>query len=289
MTKVEWSPDNNHLILVDSKNNVLLFNSEGVQLQDVEIEIAPKRFVGDARDEIVGLSWYNRHRAGRFCQLSTTEKRAANVRDVGAPTVAVAVRSGTIQISSGIEKSAFASQVHNAGIEISDIEWDPTGTVLAVCGCRNLVGKANGLDPFLDSTKNAAEAKGDQVTGCLLFFDTSFRKLGELSVPGGGSVDSICWHGSSLKLGIIVKSSIFFANIRYYGDYRYGIIGADASHTCRMLAIPKFLSDSSLKKALCRAECYPTSRLYSLDTGFSDKLLGYVSVRSHQRFILIAA
>ncbi|XP_021109179.1 WD repeat-containing protein 35 isoform X2 [Heterocephalus glaber] len=88
----------------------------------------------------------------------------------------------------------------NTGMHVVSIQWNHTGSVLAVAGSQKVVTQ-------------------DKDVNTVQFYTPFGEHLGTLKVPGK-RMSALSWEGGGLKIALAVDSFIYFANIR--PDYKWG-------------------------------------------------------------------
>ncbi|KAM7334874.1 hypothetical protein ACRRTK_005351 [Alexandromys fortis] len=88
----------------------------------------------------------------------------------------------------------------DTGMYVVGIQWNHTGSVLAVAGSQKVVTQ-------------------DKDVNIVQFYTPFGEHLGTLKVPGK-QMCSLSWEGGGLKIALAVDSFIYFANIR--PDYKWG-------------------------------------------------------------------
>ena len=180
-TGVEWSPDGNVLLFSIGTGEVHLYDSQGEFLNKMTITCHGQNFTGYVR--IVNLRWYN----GRFGYIEPE-----------CPSLFVCYEDGKVQIMRS--ESDDKPVIVDAGMTVSDCQWNHNGTMLAVAG--NI---------------NAAQS-GEKDCNAVMFFSPFGDHARTLKVPGR-TLASVGWEGRSLRLSLAVDSFIYFANIR--PDYKW--------------------------------------------------------------------
>ncbi|XP_021109182.1 WD repeat-containing protein 35 isoform X5 [Heterocephalus glaber] len=88
----------------------------------------------------------------------------------------------------------------DTGMHVVSIQWNHTGSVLAVAGSQKVVTQ-------------------DKDVNTVQFYTPFGEHLGTLKVPGK-RMSALSWEGGGLKIALAVDSFIYFANIR--PDYKWG-------------------------------------------------------------------
>lgn len=172
LSAIQWSPDNRLLLFAIRNGEVHLFDNTGIFISKLNIQCV--QLTSSKSVSVVGLNWYSGFVQGK------------------RPALAIAYETGKIQLMKN-ESDDFPIII-DAGIQITASCWNENGTILGVCGMKNVVG----------------EKENNQV----MFFSAYGQHLRTLKIPGR-EITSLSWEGkSNCRIALGVDSFIYFANIR---------------------------------------------------------------------------
>ena len=180
---VAWAPDSKRIVFIDSKNEVMLFDTAGNRIGSITMHVLQ----GSDPCEAIGIDWYD-------------GKEGYVEQD--CPTLAVGFSNGLVQIMRSEDDESPV--LIDTGLEATNLKWNTMGSVLAISGSQTVRHGPNG-----DSRK----------ISMVQFYSPFGQHLRTLKVPGTG-INALTWEGASLRIALAVDSFIYFANIRQ--DYKWG-------------------------------------------------------------------
>ena len=190
LARVEWSPDSRYILFVSNDSNVFAFDALGNKIKRLNLPVLEES--NKSGDDIVAINWYD---------------GAEGHTDPNAPTLAIALANGLVQVTRGTDDSEPV--IIDTKLEpLSQCKWNTRGSVLAVAGTRKTPGK--GSQESRDMT-------------VVQFYDAHGMFLRTLKVPGSG-INALSWEGGGLRIALAVDAYIYFANIR--PDYKWGFFGS---------------------------------------------------------------
>ena len=191
---VEWSPDSNYILFVSTDCKVYAYDAMGNKIKRLHLPVTEHPACPPARKgsgagagvEIAAISWYD---------------GAEGNSDRHAPTLAIALRNGLVQMSRGTDDPSPV--ILDTKLEpLTQCKWDTRGSVLAVAGLR---------------------PGGGKYPSVVHFYDPHGAFLRTLPVVGGG-INALSWEGGGLRIALAVDAYIYFANIR--PDYKWAYFAA---------------------------------------------------------------
>jgi WD repeat-containing protein 35 len=183
---VQWSPDGRHILFITPESKVHIYDNTGNRLSTLPLYALEQ---GGRDANIVGVHWYD----GTQGYVSTD-----------APVLAIGFDDGRVQITRGEHDDRPV--LIDCGMDLSSINWNCNGTVLACSG-----------------TKQQQLKNGDsRELSMVQFYAPSGQHLRTLKVPGKG-INALSWENGGLRIALAVESFIYFANIR--PDYKWGYFG----------------------------------------------------------------
>ena len=181
---VSWSPDGKHILFLTDEGELHLYDNTGSK--HANVVLFPDE---NTTSSIISIDWYS----GSEGYVSPN-----------APALAIAFRSGRIQIGRG--QYDEDPTLIDANMMIKKCQWNYNGSVLAVAGIQTL--------------RNAAGNTND--INVLAFYDPFGTLLKSIKIPGK-TIESVSWEGMGLRLCMAVDSHIYFANVR--PSYHWGYFG----------------------------------------------------------------
>ena len=178
---VEWSPDGHHLLFGTMGNEVHCYDGNGSMISKVSIYANNTA----STSSIATVAWYDGSQG--YVQPA-------------CPSLAIVFDNGRVQI--GRDELDDAPVLIDTSMLITQAQWNPTGSILAIAGSR----------PSSDS-KDTSQVQ---------LYSPLGKHLRTLKVPGDG-IRSLSWEGGGLRLALAVESFIYFANLR--PDYAWGYFG----------------------------------------------------------------
>lgn len=194
---VQWSPDCRFILFGSGENDIWLYDSDGARVKQMPLVIGKdsgaKGGGGDDR-KIVSIEWYD----GKGGPSGSSNKSSFAANVVPAPSLAVALESGLIQLCRSVEDANPV--ILDPHMTISSCKWNADGTVLTVTGYQ-LTGGTN--------------SRGENMVreNLVKFFTNMGEYVRTLRIPGD-DVKGLSWEGSNLRIAMAVDSFIYFANNR---------------------------------------------------------------------------
>ncbi|CAG2226168.1 IFT121 [Mytilus edulis] len=180
LAHVAWSADGKILLFGMTNGEVHIYDNTGNFISKVQVYCL-SGVSGALR--IAGLQWYN---------------GVHGYVEPNCPSLAICFDSGRCQIMrSELDENPV---LIDTGMQVQQIAWNHTGSVLAVAGSQRAMGQ-------------------DKEVNVVQFYAPFGEHLRTLKVPGK-QIASCSWEGGSLRIALAVDSFIYFANIR--PDYKWG-------------------------------------------------------------------
>ncbi|XP_063406795.1 WD repeat-containing protein 35-like isoform X2 [Mytilus trossulus] len=180
LAHVAWSADGKILLFGMTNGEVHIYDNTGNFISKVQVYCLSG--VSGAL-HIAGLQWYN---------------GVHGYVEPNCPSLAICFDSGRCQIMrSELDENPV---LIDTGMQVQQIAWNHTGSVLAVAGSQRAMGQ-------------------DKEVNVVQFYAPFGEHLRTLKVPGK-QIASCSWEGGSLRIALAVDSFIYFANIR--PDYKWG-------------------------------------------------------------------
>jgi WD repeat-containing protein 35 len=185
---VEWSPDSNYILFVSTDATIYAFDAAGNKIKRLILPVLKHPMcVADTKSKnppkIVAISWYD---------------GAEGASDGNAPSLAVALSNGLVQVSRGTDD--LDPIILDTKLDpLTQCKWDTQGSVLALAGMR----------------------KDGREVSVVHFYNAHGAFLRTLKVPGGG-INALSWEGGGLRIALAVDAYIYFANIR--PDYKWAFM-----------------------------------------------------------------
>ncbi|XP_070533961.1 WD repeat-containing protein 35-like isoform X2 [Ptychodera flava] len=177
---VEWSPDAKLLLFGMTNGEIQIFDGQGNFCSKLTL-FCLTNVTGAVK--IAGIDWYN---------------GSGGYVEPGCPCLAICFDNGRAQIMRNeMDENPV---LIDTGMSVVQIQWNQTGSVLAVAG----------------SQKSQQQDKDINV---VQFYTPFGEHLRTLKVPGKQML-SCSWEGGGLRIALAVDSFIYFANIR--PDYKWG-------------------------------------------------------------------
>lgn len=175
---VQWSPDNRLLLFAIKNGEAHLYDNQGIFIAKLNIQCVQLSSMKSVT--IIGLNWYHGFTQGN------------------RPVLAICYENGKIQLM----KNEYDDYpvIIDANLQITCSSWNENGTILAVCGMKNVLN--------------------EKETNQVMFFSAQHgQHLRTLKIPGR-EITSLSWEGkSNCRISLAVDSFIYFANIRL--DYTW--------------------------------------------------------------------
>ncbi|XP_050408389.2 WD repeat-containing protein 35 [Patella vulgata] len=180
LAHVEWSPDGKMIMFGMVNGEVHIFDNMGNFITKLQIYCL-SNVTGAIH--ISGIDWYN---------------GVHGYIEQNCPCLAICFDNGRCQImrSENDENSILL----DTGMHVAQIQWNHTGSVLAIAGSQGAVGQ-------------------DKEVNVVQFYTPFGEHLRTLKVPGK-HMTACSWEGGSLRIALAVDSFVYFANIR--PDYKWG-------------------------------------------------------------------
>ncbi|KAJ8387955.1 hypothetical protein AAFF_G00148890 [Aldrovandia affinis] len=180
LAHVAWSPDSKILLFGMANGEIHIYDNQGNFI--VKMTVSCLVNVTGAVS-ISGIHWY-----------PGTEGYV----EPDCPCLAICFDNGRCQIMryDNDENPVLI----DTGMNVASIQWNQSGSVLAVAGSQRAVS--------MDKDVNVVQ-----------FYTPFGEHLRTLKVPGK-QMTAVSWEGGGLRIGLAVDSFIYFANIR--PDYKWG-------------------------------------------------------------------
>ena len=182
LSSVEWSSDGKNILFGTTSGEVHVYDSQGNYCTKIVIHCLTN-VTGAAR--IVGVVWY--HGKEGYVQQN-------------CPVLAICFDNGRMQIMKN--EMDDTPVLVDTGITVHGIEWNTTGSILAVSGSQRV-------------------AQQDREVNVVQFYSPFGEHLRTLKVPGK-ELTACSWEGGGLRIALAVDSFIYFAIIR--PDYKWGYL-----------------------------------------------------------------
>ncbi|XP_077990221.1 WD repeat-containing protein 35-like isoform X1 [Glandiceps talaboti] len=180
LSQVEWSPDAKLLLFGMTNGETQIFDGQGNFCSKLSLHCLTN-VTGAVK--IAGIDWYN---------------GSGGYVEPGCPCLAICFDNGRAQVMRN--EMDDNPVLLDTGMTVVQIQWNQTGSVLAVAG----------------SQKSQQQDKDINV---VQFYTPFGEHLRTLKVPGKQML-SCSWEGGGLRIALAVDSFIYFANIR--PDYKWG-------------------------------------------------------------------
>ena len=202
LTCAEWSADGKLLLFGLANGQVHCFDNNGNFFTKVTLFLkvnaaqtldhSTKFNYSSAQISVVCMHWFPR-RTMAFQQLNAIKSKFKDL--------AIAFSTGEIHLLSN-ENDDDAIVIQSNLSTIKQIQWNPLGTILAVCG----------------SIANQQQA--NKIENCIKFYDKAGNLSYNLNVPGN---ELVCctWGSCGLKIALGVDSFILFASVRPQYKFAY--------------------------------------------------------------------
>jgi len=185
LRNTEWCPNSSLVLFVTQDQDLHVYDAIGNKVKQLQLMSDPQSTKKKSK-EIVDLHWYD-----------GTE----GYTDPKAPTLAVAFKSGLVQLLRGTDDTNDPI-ILRTGLKLGHCRWNSRGTVLACAGTSRHTDKKE--------------------LSLVEFYSPYGIKLRTMKVPGG-IIHGLTWEGGGLRLALAVDSFIYFANIR--PDCQWGLFG----------------------------------------------------------------
>lgn len=202
LTCAEWSSDGKLLLFGLANGQVLCYDNNGNFLTKVTIflkinqsqnHLTDAKFNYSSQNQIsvVSINWYSRKMTFQSKAIKSKFK-----------DLAIAFSHGEIHLLSN-ENDDDAIVIQTNLTIIKQIQWNPLGTIIAVCG---------------QSISN--QQSNDKIENCIKFYDKSGNLCYNLNVPGNELV-CCCWGRLGLKIALAIDSFILFADVRPHYKWEF--------------------------------------------------------------------
>ncbi|KAJ8290228.1 hypothetical protein GJAV_G00010260 [Gymnothorax javanicus] len=180
LAHVAWSPDSKILLFGMANGEIHIYDNQGnfIMKMTVSCLVSVSAVVS-----IAGIHWY-----------PGTEGYV----EPDCPCLAICFDNGRCQIMR--YENDENPVLIDTGMNVASIQWNQSGSVLAVAGSQRAVS--------VDKDVNVVQ-----------FYTPFGEHLRTLKVPGK-QMTAVSWEGGGLRIGLAVDSFIYFANIR--PDYKWG-------------------------------------------------------------------
>ncbi|XP_060042583.1 WD repeat-containing protein 35 isoform X5 [Erinaceus europaeus] len=177
---VAWSSDSKILLFGMANGEIHIYDNQGNFIMKMKLNCLVN---ATGAISIAGIHWY--HGTEGYVEPD-------------CPCLAICFDNGRCQIMR--HENDQNPVLIDSGMNVVSIQWNPTGSVLAVAGSQKTIGQEKDVN--------------------IVQFYTPFGEhLGTLKVPEK-HLSALSWEGGGLKIALAVDSFIYFANIR--PDYKWG-------------------------------------------------------------------
>ncbi|KAF4016576.1 hypothetical protein G4228_007779, partial [Cervus hanglu yarkandensis] len=177
---VAWSADSKVLLFGMANGEIHIYDNQGNFIMKMKLNCLVN-VTGAV--SIAGIHWY--HGAEGYVEPD-------------CPCLAICFDNGRCQIMR--HENDQNPVLIDTGMYVVSIQWNHTGSVLAVAGSQKVITQ-------------------DKDINIVQFYTPFGEHLGTLKVPGK-HMSALSWEGGGLKIALTVDSFIYFANIR--PDYKWG-------------------------------------------------------------------
>ncbi|XP_077008272.1 WD repeat-containing protein 35 isoform X1 [Tamandua tetradactyla] len=177
---VAWSADSKILLFGMANGEIHIYDNQGNFIIKMKLNCLVNV---TGAISIAGIHWY--HGTEGYVEPD-------------CPCLAVCFDNGRCQIMR--HENDQNPVLIDTGMYVVSIQWNHTGSVLAVAGSQKAVTQ-------------------DKDVNTVQFYTPFGEHLGTLKVPGK-QMSALSWEGGGLKIALAVDSFIYFANIR--PDYKWG-------------------------------------------------------------------
>ncbi|KAF6107088.1 WD repeat domain 35 [Phyllostomus discolor] len=177
---VAWSADSKVLLFGMANGEIHIYDSQGNFIMKMKLNCLVNV---TGAISIAGIQWY--HGTEGYVEPD-------------CPCLAICFDNGRCQIMR--HENDQNPVLIDTNMCVVSIQWNHTGSVLAVAGCQR-----------------AAAQEGD--ANLVQFYTPFGESLGTLKVSGK-QISALSWEGGGLKIALAVDYFIYFANIR--PDYKWG-------------------------------------------------------------------
>uniref|UniRef100_A0A4W2GSW2 WD repeat-containing protein 35 n=2 Tax=Bos indicus x Bos taurus TaxID=30522 RepID=A0A4W2GSW2_BOBOX len=177
---VAWSADSKALLFGMANGEIHIYDNQGNFMVKMKMNCLVN-VTGAV--SIAGIHWY--HGTEGYVEPD-------------CPCLAICFDNGRCQIMR--HENDQNPVLIDTGMYVVSIQWNHTGSVLAVAGSQKVITQ-------------------DKDVNTVQFYTPFGEHLGTLMVPGK-QMSALSWEGGGLKIALTVDSFIYFANIR--PDYKWG-------------------------------------------------------------------
>uniref|UniRef100_A0A8B9YHE3 WD repeat-containing protein 35 n=1 Tax=Bos mutus grunniens TaxID=30521 RepID=A0A8B9YHE3_BOSMU len=177
---VAWSADSKALLFGMANGEIHIYDNQGNFMVKMKMNCLVN-VTGAV--SIAGIHWY--HGTEGYVEPD-------------CPCLAICFDNGRCQIMR--HENDQNPVLIDTGMYVVSIQWNHTGSVLAVAGSQKVITQ-------------------DKDVNTVQFYTPFGEHLGTLMVPGK-QMSALSWEGGGLKIALTVDSYIYFANIR--PDYKWG-------------------------------------------------------------------
>ncbi|XP_067559737.1 WD repeat-containing protein 35 isoform X5 [Pseudorca crassidens] len=177
---VAWSADSKILLFGMANGEIHIYDNQGNFIMKMKLNCLVN-VTGAV--SIAGIHWY--HGTEGYVEPH-------------CPCLAICFDNGRCQIMR--HENDQNPVLIDSGMYVVSIQWNHTGSVLAVAGSQKAITQ-------------------DKDVNTVQFYTPFGEHLGTLKIPGK-QMSALSWEGGGLKIALAVDSFIYFANIR--PDYKWG-------------------------------------------------------------------
>ncbi|XP_068420229.1 WD repeat-containing protein 35 [Eschrichtius robustus] len=177
---VAWSADSKILLFGMANGEIHIYDNQGNFIMKMKLNCLVNV---TGAISIAGIHWY--HGTEGYVEPH-------------CPCLAICFDNGRCQIMR--HENDQNPVLIDSGMYVVSIQWNHTGSVLAVAGSQKAITQ-------------------DKDVNTVQFYTPFGEHLGTLKIPGK-QMSALSWEGGGLKIALAVDSFIYFANIR--PDYKWG-------------------------------------------------------------------
>ena len=118
LARVEWSPDSRYILFVSNDSKVFAFDALGNKIKRLTLPVLEAEAGGGGGQDVVAINWYD---------------GAEGHTDPHAPTLAIALANGLVQVTRGTDDSDPVI-IDSKLDPLTQCKWNTRGSVLAASG-----------------------------------------------------------------------------------------------------------------------------------------------------------